>query len=132
MQWNKIRYQGGTIDAKVNPFDWNTTLTLTAVAVELDFAGREKRAIPLERIHAVSHGEAAYRRVARHSSASVPVSPIPLFGLLRKSKDLLVSIEFREENGETGIVLLSVRKQDVDPMLVALELGTRKPIEEAP
>jgi hypothetical protein len=123
MQWNKIRYQGGTVEAKVNPFDWNTTLTLTVDALELDFAGREKREIPLERIGVVSHGQAAYRRVARHSSASVLVTPIPLFGLLRKNKDQLVSIEFREKDGATGIVLLSVRKQD---------LAARKPVEEAP
>jgi len=26
--WNKLRYSGGTVAAKVNPFDWNTTLTV--------------------------------------------------------------------------------------------------------
>lgn len=33
--WNKIRYSGGTVAAKVNPYDWNTTLTVSPGTIVL-------------------------------------------------------------------------------------------------
>jgi hypothetical protein len=37
--WQKVRYEGGTIEARVNRFDWNTTITTTSYTVELVFGG---------------------------------------------------------------------------------------------
>src|SRR5580693_2616212 len=36
--WNKLRYAGGTVEAKVNDFDWNTVLTVTPDAIVVLFA----------------------------------------------------------------------------------------------
>jgi hypothetical protein len=37
---DKVSYQAGTFDAKVNPFDWNTTIPLSSTKIDIIFAGR--------------------------------------------------------------------------------------------
>ena len=77
-RWNKVRYQGGTVDAKVNPFDWNTTVTLLPGEIELLFAGRKRVKIPLARVTALSYGQKAHRRMV---DLGVMSAPGALFGL---------------------------------------------------
>jgi hypothetical protein len=36
--WSKLRYRGGTVQAKVDPYDYNTTLTVLPDAIVLAFA----------------------------------------------------------------------------------------------
>lgn len=130
--WNKIRYQGGTVDAKVNPFDWNTTLTVRAAEVELLFAGRKRVLIPVADITSVSYGQKAYRRVADLAVLSVFATPGALFGLLHKSKDHIVSLEYKTPDGKTGAVLLTVHKDHYDALLRALRTATGKAIDNWP
>ena len=130
--WNKIRYQGGTVEAKVNPFDWNTTLTLRQGELELVFAGRKRVVIPVADVMTVSYGQKAYRRVADMAVLSVFATPVALFGLLHKSKDHIVSVEYRMPDGKTGAVLLTVHKDQYEGLLQALQAATGKPVETRP
>lgn len=130
--WNKIRYQGGTVEAKVNPFDWNTTLTLRQGELELVFAGRKRVVIPVADVMTVSYGQKAYRRVADMAVLSVFATPVALFGLLHKSKDHIVSVEYRMPDGKTGAVLLTVHKDQYEGLLRALQAATGKPVETRP
>lgn len=126
--WNKIRYQGGTVEARVNPFDWNTTLTLKPDGLELLFAGRKRLSIPRAEIGTVAYGSRAFRRVADTSL----LLPLSLFGVLYKSKDHMVSIEFKTADGKNGAVLLMVHKDHVQGLLQALKLFTGRPVENWP
>jgi hypothetical protein len=130
--WNKIRYQGGTVEAKVNPFDWNTTLTVRQGELELVFAGRKRVVIPVADVGRVSYGQKAYRRVADMAVLSVFATPVALFGLLHKSKDHIVSIEYKMPDGKTGAVLLTVHKDQYEGLLRALQAATGKPVEDRP
>jgi hypothetical protein len=130
--WNKIRYQGGTVEAKVNPFDWNTTLTLRQGELELLFAGRKRVVIPVADVGRLSYGQKAYRRVADMAVLSVFATPVALFGLLHKSKDHIVSIEYKMPDGNTGAVLLTVHKDQYEGLLRALQAATGKPVEDRP
>ncbi len=130
--WKKIRYQGGTIDASVNPFDWNTTLTATADQVELVFAGRKTVKIAAAGITTLSYGQRAYRRVADMAALSVVVTPIALFGILHKSKDHLIGIEFKTPAGQRGGVLLMVHKDSYRELLLTLKVITGKPVDNWP
>jgi len=38
--WNRIRYAGGTVVAKVGPYDWNTLLTAAPENIVLVFGHR--------------------------------------------------------------------------------------------
>ena len=57
--WNKIRYDGGTVAAKVNPYDWNTTLTVTPDRINLVFAHRTTLKLTPAQVSALSYGEEA-------------------------------------------------------------------------
>jgi hypothetical protein len=130
--WNKIRYQGGTVEAKVNPFDWNTTATARAADLELVFAGRKRVVIPFAQISNVSYGQKAYRRVADLAVLSVFATPVALFGLLHKSKDHIVSIEYKTDDDKRGAVLLTVHKDHFEALLKVLKAATGKAVDNWP
>ncbi len=130
--WNKIRYQGGTIDAKVNPFDWNTTLKVSSAEIELSFAGRKKFTIPARNVISLAHGERACRRIADALDLNSTGNPVPLFGMVAMGKDHLVGIEFRNGEGVRGAVLLAVHKGSYRELLQALSTLTNKRVEDAP
>lgn len=131
--WNKIRYSGGTVPAKVNPYDWNTTLTVTPDMIRLVFAGRTTLKLTPSQVTALSYGEEAHRRVADMVALSVVfVNPLVLFGILHKSKDHFIGIEFHGEDGKTGAVLLEADKNNYRAILLALKTVTGKPVSNAP
>src|SRR5262245_57281269 len=84
--WNRIRYSGGTVPAKVNPYDWNTTLTITPDAIVLEFGARQTLRLAPSQVTALSYGVEANRRVADIVALSLIVTPIALFGVFHKSK----------------------------------------------
>src|SRR6266849_5648665 len=99
--WNKIRYTGGTIQAKVDPYDWNTVLTITPDAIVFVFAHRQTLRINPARVISLSYGQEAHRRVGEMVALSVMmISPIGLFGLLHKSKDHFIGIQFQGDDGK--------------------------------
>lgn len=130
--WKKLRYQGGTIEAKVNPFDWNTTLRASGNHIELVFAGQKSVKIEASDITGLSYGQKAYRRVADMAALSVVLTPVALFGILHKSKDHLIGIQFRMAAGQAGGVLLTVHKDDYRELLLRLQVVTGKTVENWP
>src|SRR6266498_1270416 len=89
--WNRLRYNGGTVAAKVNPFDWNTTLTVTPGTLTFLFERRTFRLATAD-VTALSYGQEAHRRVADMVAISIVASPLALFGLLHQSKTHFVGI----------------------------------------
>jgi len=130
--WNKIRYSGGTVEAKVNPFDWNTTLTVTADAIVLQLGPRQSLRLKPAQVTALSYGQEAHRRVADMVALSVVATPLALFGILHKSKQHFVGIEFKDDNGKPGAVLLEADKNNYRVILETLKTVTGKPIQNAP
>lgn len=130
--WKKIRYQGGTLDATVNPFDWNTTLTASPGKIELVFAGRKTVTIAAADITVLSYGKKAYRRVADMATLSAVLTPVALFGILHKSKDHIIGIEFQTPNGKPGAILLMVHKDNYGDLLLTLQKMTGKPVSDWP
>jgi hypothetical protein len=130
--WNKIRYSGGTVPAKVNPYDWNTTLTVTADKITLVFAHSATLQLAPTQVTALSYGEQAYRRVADMVTLSVVlINPLVLFGILHQSKNHFIGIEFNGDNGKPGAVLLEGDKNNYRAILEALKGVTGKPVGEA-
>ena len=130
--WNKLRYSGGTVEAKVNAFDWNTTLTVTADAVVVEFAHSTTLKLAPSQITALSYGQEAHRRVADMVALSVVVTPLALFGLLHKSKVHFIGIEFRSTDGKPGAILLEADKNNYRAILKVLAAVTGKPVQNAP
>ena len=120
--WNKIRYSGGTVEAKVNPFDWNTTLTVTGDAIDAaDSAAPVAAPRSRPQVTALSYGQEAHRRVADMVALSLVATPLALFGILHKSKAHFVGIEYRGDDGKPGAVLLEADKNNYRAILQVLK-----------
>jgi len=138
--WNKIRYMAGTIEAKVNPYDYNVTLTVTHDKIVLAFSPRPTVRMDPSKIVSISYGREAQQRVAAvldlssakqaQRSAFVPPDPPGLFGFLRP-KDELIGIVFKDQNDKTGAVLLQTLPGYKLAILGALSMATGKSIETA-
>lgn len=131
--WNKIRYDGGTVPAKVNPYDWNTTLTVSPDRILLMFAHRTTFALEPSQVTGLSYGEEAHRRVADMVTLSVVfLNPFMLFGILHQSKNHFIGIEFRDDKGKSGAILLEADKNNYRAILKTLQAITGKPVQNAP
>jgi len=130
--WDKLRYSGGTVQAKVNPFDWNTTLTVTQDAITLVFEHQKTVRFGASQVTALSYGQEAHRRVADMVALSVLATPLALFGILHKSKVHFIGIEYRTEDGKAGAVLLEADKNNYRAILAVLQKLTGKPVQNAP
>jgi hypothetical protein len=130
--WNKLRYSGGTVEAKVNPFDWNSTLTVKADEIALTFGPRATLRLKPGQVTALSYGQEAHRRVADMVALSIVATPLALFGLLHKSKTHFVGIEYKTAGDKPGAVLLEADKNNYRAILKVLEAVTGKPVKNAP
>ncbi len=125
--WNKIRYHGGTIQVKVDPWDWNTALTVNPDAIVLTFSPKATVRIKPSQVRSISYGQEAHRRVENVVALGVLVGPFALFGLLHVSRDQLVGIVYDTDDGKRGAVLLE--SPAALAILAALKDATGKPIE---
>jgi hypothetical protein len=130
--WNKIRYSGGSVEAKVNPFDWNTTLSVTSSEIVLTFGPRAGLRLKPAQVTALSYGQEAHRRVADMVALSLVATPIALFGLLHKSTIHFIGIEYKTADGKAGAVLLEADKNNYRAILAALRAATGRPVQNAP
>jgi len=128
--WNRIRYRGGTVQAKVSAFDWNTTLTLTSDAIDLLINPNTRVQIKPSQVISISYGQEARRRVADVAALNQVYSPPALFGLLHVGKKHLIGIVYYAEDGKEAAVLLE--SYDYQGILSALKMATGKPVEGAP
>jgi hypothetical protein len=132
--FNKLRYRGGTVAAKVNPFDWNTTLTVDADGLTLDFGTRQVTVLRISQIVAVVHGPGAQRRVEEVAGAGAISKPPGLFGLVRAPRDNIIGIVYRTagDGGKMGAVLLECDKRALWGLLNMLATVTGKRVELSP
>jgi hypothetical protein len=128
--WNKIRYRGGTVAAKVDPWDWNTTLTVNPDEIVLVFQPRITVRIKPGQVESISYGQEAHRRVGDIVALSMVFGPFALFGLLHHSQDHLVGIVYHTDDGKHGAIL--VETPAYWDILRALKAVTGKPVDISP
>ena len=130
--WTKLRYRGGTVPAKVDPYDYNTTITVNPDLIILAFARSITVRIKPEQVLSLSYGQEAHRKVADIVALSFVLSPLALFGLLHVSKDHFIGIVYHTEDGKSAAVLLEADKSNYSAILLALKGATGKPIDKTP
>jgi hypothetical protein len=128
--WNKIRYRGGTVSAKVDSWDWNTTLTVKPDDIVILFAPRTTLHIKPSQVDSISYGQEAHRRVGDIVALSLVLGPLALFGLLRHPTDNLVGIVYHTDDGTRGAILLET--PFYWGILQALKAATGKPVDVTP
>jgi hypothetical protein len=128
--WNKIRYRGGTVTAKVDSWDWNTTLTVKPDEIVVFFAPRTTLRIKPSQVESISYGQEAHRRVGDIVALSLVLGPLALFGLLGHPKDNLVGIVYHTDDGKRGAILLETDAYSA--ILKALKAATGKAVDVTP
>jgi hypothetical protein len=79
--FDRIRYNGGTVQTKVNPKDWGNQLTVTPQEIRLDLKDGQNLRIDPKRVYGLSYGQEAHRRVGTMIALGVLLAPLALFGL---------------------------------------------------
>jgi len=128
--WNKIRYRGGTVQVRLDPWDWNTAISVKPDEIMLDFSGRATLRLKPSQVVSISYGQEAKRRVENVVALSMLLGPLGLFGLLHKTKDELVGIVYDTGDNKQGAILLE--SPFALAILGALSTVTGKTIEVKP
>ena len=129
--FDKIRYNGGTLQTKVKPDDWDNHLLVTSDEIKLQLKDGQVYKIDPRRVTALSYGQEAHRRVGAMIALGVLLTPLALFGLFHKTRLHFVSIEFTTEDDKKSALLLQADKDNYRAVLVALRGSTRAPISVA-
>ena len=126
--FDKVRYNGGSVAAKVDPKDWNNKLTVTSDAITLDFKDGQKVAIAPKSVTSLSYGQEAHRRVGTMVVLAILVAPVALFGLFHKTRLHYIGIQYSTPDTRNAGILLQGHKDNYRAMLVALQGVTGTPV----
>jgi len=124
----KVRYNGGSVDSKVSPKDWDNQLTVTSDTITLALKDGQKVDISAKSVTSLSYGQEAHRRVGTMVALAVLVAPVALFGLFHKTRLHYIGIQYSTPDGKTAGILLQGDKDDYRAILVALQGVTGVPV----
>jgi hypothetical protein len=126
--FDKVRYNGGSVDSKVDPKDWHNKLTVTSDMITMQFDDGKKLEIPPQSVTSLSYGQEAHRRVGTMIALAILVAPIALFGLLHKTRLHYIGIEYATADNKSAGILLQGDKDNYRAILVALQGVTGVPV----
>jgi PEGA domain len=126
--FNRVRYNGGTIQTKVNPKDWDNHLVVTSERVTLKLKDGQETSFSTKNVTSLSYGQEAHRRVGTMIALGILVAPLALFGLFHKTRLHFVGIEYTTDDGKRAGLLLQGDKNNYRGMLVALTSATGAPL----
>ena len=130
ISWNKIRYRGGSVQARIDSWDWNTTLTVKPDEIVVFFAPRTTLRFKPSQVESISYGREAHRRVNEIVPLGIVLKPPALFGLIRRSPDQFVGIVYHTDDGKRGAILLE--SLFFEGILDALKSVTGKSVDYTP
>lgn len=126
--FDKVRYNGGSVDSKVDPKDWHNQLTVTPDLITLALKDGKKLEISPKSVISLSYGQEAHRRVGTMIALAILVAPVALFGLLHKTRLHYIGIQYTLPDNKTGGILLQGDKDNYRAILVALQGVTGVPV----
>jgi hypothetical protein len=119
--FDKVRYNGGSVDSKVDPKDWHNQLTVTSDMITLALKDGKKLEISPKSVTSLSYGQEAHRRVGTMVALAILVSPVALFGLMHKTRLHYIGLQYSMPDNKTGGILLQGDKDNYRAILVALQ-----------
>jgi hypothetical protein len=126
--FDKVRYNGGSVDSKVDPKDWNNHLTISSDLITLALKDGKKLEIPPKSVTSLSYGQEAHRRVGTMVALAILVAPIALFGLFHKTRLHYIGVQYATPDNTTAGILLQGDKDNYRAILVALQGVTGVPV----
>jgi len=129
--FDRVRYNGGSVDSKVDPKEWKNTLTVTSDAITLALKDGKSVVIPPKSVTALSYRQEAHRRVGTMIALAILVAPVALFGLLHKTRLHYIGIQYNDATNKSAGILLQGDKDNYRAILVALQGVTNVPVAVA-
>lgn len=126
--FDKVRYNGGSVDSKVDHKDWHNHLTVTSDTITMSFKDGKTLEIPAKSVTSISYGQEAHRRVGTMVALAILVSPVALFGLMHKTRLHYIGLQYRTSDSKTAGILLQGDKDNYRAILVALQGVTGIPV----
>ena len=126
--FDKVRYNGGSVDSKVDPKDWNNHLTIASDLITLALKDGKKLEIPPKSVTSLSYGQEPHRRVGTMVALAILVAPVALFGLFHKTRLHYMGIQYSTPDNKTAGILLQGDKDNYRAILVALQGVTGVPV----
>jgi hypothetical protein len=126
--FTKVRYNGGSVASKVDPKDWNNTLTITPEDISFETRDKVKVDIAPRSVTTLSYGQEAHRRVGTMVALAILVAPVALFGLFHKTRLHYIGLEYNTPDGKHAGILLQGDKDNYRAILVALQGVTGVPV----
>src|ERR1700730_15880615 len=125
--FDKVRYNGGSVDSKVDPKDWHNHLTVTSDMITLALNDGKKVEVPAKAVTSISYGQEAHRRVGTMVALAILVAPVALFGLFHKTRLHYIGVQYATPDNKTAGILLQGDKDNYRAILVALQGVTGVP-----
>src|SRR5215472_16038774 len=129
--FDRVRYNGGSVDSKVDPKEWNNHLTVTSDMITLSLKDGKKLEIPPKSVTSLSYGQEAHRRVGTMVALAVLVAPVALFGLFHKTRLHYIGIQYNDAQNKSAGILLQGDKHNYRAILVALQGVSNVPVSVA-
>jgi len=126
--FDRVRYNGGSVDSKVDPKEWKNTLTVTSDFITLSLKDGKKLQIPPKSVTSLSYGQEAHRRVGTMIALAILVAPVALFGLFHKTRLHYIGIQYTDSSNKSAGILLQGDKDNYRAMLVAIQGVTNVPV----
>ncbi|MBI4469543.1 MAG: hypothetical protein HY650_09515 [Acidobacteria bacterium] len=126
-----IRYNGGTIQTKVNPKDWGNRLIVSSDEIRLELKDGQVQRIDPKLVSGLSYGQEAHRRVGTMVALGILFAPLALFGLFHKTRLHFIGIEYGTADGKRAGELLQGHKNNYRGVLMALRGATGAPVAVA-
>jgi hypothetical protein len=129
--FDRVRYNGGSVDSKVDPKDWQNHLTVTSDMITLALKDGKKLELPAKSVTSLSYGQEAHRRVGTMIALAILVAPVALFGLFHKTRLHYIGIQYTTPDNKKEGILLQGDKSNYRAILVALQGVTGAPVAVA-
>ncbi len=129
--FNRVRYNGGSVDSKVDPKEWHNRLTITSDKITLALKDGKTLDIPPKSVTSLSYGQEAHRRVGTMVALAILVAPVALFGLFHKTRLHYIGIQYTTSDNKTAGILLQGDKDNYRAILVGLQGVTGVPVSVA-
>ena len=129
--FDRVRYNGGSVDSKVDPKEWKNTLTVTSAVITLSLKDGKRVEIPPKAVTSLSYGQEAHRRVGTMIALAILVAPVALFGLFHKTRLHYIGIQYTDSANKPAGILLQGDKDNYRAILVALQGVTAVPVTVA-
>lgn len=120
----RAQYKGGTFTTKGD----DGRLLITSDSIRLTMKQGENLEIAPQNVTTLSYGSEASRRVALWLTLGIVLTPIALFGLFAKRKNHYIGIEYKDDQGKAGAIMIRADKKEYMPLLASLRSITGKKI----